>query len=786
MRALDRKLFRDLGRIRTQAFAIAAVVASGIAVSVLGLCNLETLARSRADFYEQARFADVFISLKRAPLTAAARLSDIPGILTVEPRVVGEVLLDMPDLPEPVAARIIGLPKGRRPRLNDVVIRRGQEIDPDSPDEVLVSESFAGAHRLLPGRTITCILNGRRRTLRVAGIALSPEFVYAIRPGTLFPDDRRFGVLWMAEAPLAAALDMTGAFNDALLRLDPGTSPDVVRADVDRVVQRFGGIGAVDRMDQTSHWFLEGELSELRTTSRILPLVFAAVAAFVLNIVMSRLIATQREQIGLLKAFGYGAGAIAAHYLRLALAIALGGVVLGVPLGVWLGWSLSNLYGRFFHFPSLTFTLPFLALGVVSAIAVLVTLGGAALAIRGAVRLPAAEAMRPAAPARFRTSLVERIRLGRRISPMTRVVLRNLERRPVRAGLSIAAIALAASIMLLGRFSDALEYIVQTELEVAQRQTATVTFTDPRPLRVVHELMHYPGVIGVEPFRVVPVILRHGARTHRGSITATATPAVLSRVLNRKRRPVTVPDRGLVLSDKLARMLGVVPGDTLSVEVREGTRPVREIVVAATVEDYLGTPAYASLGAVDNLVYERRTASGAHVVIDPVHEAAFLDRLKATPRLAGYSATSAVRRSIRATLSESMAISLSFLIVLAGVIAFGVVYNTARIALSERAWELATLRVIGFTRREVTRILLAESAIVVALAIPAGLLLGRAEAAVVSAAYDSAQFRIPVVLTRFSHGFAAFVVIAAAIFSSAVVAGLIRRLDLIAVLKTRE
>jgi putative ABC transport system permease protein len=785
MRALTRKLVRDLVRMRSQAAAIAGVVAAGVAVSVLGLCNLETLSQSRARFYDQQRFGDVFVSVKRAPLALARRLGDVPGVAAVEPRIVGQVLLDMPGVAEPVSARMVSMPIGRRPVLNDLVIRSGRALS-GGRLEVLVSEPFAAAHRIRPGGSLTAIINNRRRTLTVVGIALSPEFIYAISPGTVFPDDRRFGVLWMGHDELAAAFDLTGAFNDAVIKLAASASAADVIARIDPLVSSFGGPGAFDRGDQMSDWYLEGELSELRTTGRILPYVFAAVAAFLLNIVVSRLIATQREQIGLLKAFGYTSWSIARHYATFSVAVALAGVLVGVPLGVSLGWMLSGLYGQVFHFPELVFLVPASAVVTAAVAAMSVTVAGSLFAVRGALRLPPADAMRPPRPATFRKTIVERLGLSAVLPPWFRIVVRNVERRPLRAVLSITAVAMSVSIMLLGALGDSLEYIVETELEVAQRQSATVTFVEPRPRRVAAELASFDGVLYVEPFRIAAVTFRHGPWSHRGSITGMPASALLARPLDEARHALRLPEDGVVLSDKLARKLHVSRGAELTIEVREGSRPVRSVVVVDTVKDYLGTPAYMNVGALNRVLREGSAISGAHLLTDARFDARLFDRLKETPGVASFFSNRATRQSVRQTIQRSMATSLSFLIAMAGIIAFGVAYNTARVALSERAWELATLRVIGFTRREIGLILLTEVALLVIAAIPLGLILGLGLAHLVSAGYDSEQYRIPAVFNRSSYGFAALVVMAAAAVSGAIVWRLLGRLDLIAVLKTRE
>jgi putative ABC transport system permease protein len=784
MTTLTRKLARDLWRIRAQGVAIAAVVAAGLSVATLEVVNLETLSRSQVRFYDEYRFADVFVSLKRAPLGTARRLAEIEGVADVEARVSAMAMLDAPDVPEPVSVRLIGIPLARHPRLNDVAVSSGRYLA--APDEVLVSEPFARAHRLAPGDSITAILNQQLRHLRVAGIALSPEVVYAIRPGSMFPDDRRFGVLWMDERALAAAFNLDGAFNDASLRLARGAMlPDVIRR-VDTILGPYGGLGAYARKDQQSHWMLESELSELRTTGLLLPLVFSLVAAFLLHIVISRLVATQREQIGVLRAFGYSRLQIAWHYAQLVLTITAGGVAAGMPLGLALGWWLSDIYREFFHFPDLIFTVPWPAVVMGALIAAAVAVGGSSLAVHAVTRIEPAEALRPPAPAVFHATVLERLGLYRHLVPWLRIVVRNLERRPVRAGLAITAIALAASIMVLGRLGDSLRFIMDVEFSHAQRQSGTLVFVDPRPPRALHELARMPGVLAIEPFRSVPVRYVHGEITRRGAITGIEAAPLLARPLDASLHPVLVPPDGLVVSEKLAELLHVSPGDSLTVEALEGARPVRTALVAGTFRDYLGTGAYMERTALNRLMREGTLISGAHLLLDTAQEPLTFQQVKQTPGIAGLTVMRTVRQSFEETMQRSLLIGLAFLVGLAGVIAFGVVFNTARITLAERAWELATLRVLGFTRREVGGIVLAEIAILVVLAVPAGLWAGYELIVAVTHAYDTEMYRLPPVVETRSYVFAAALVAVATAISSVIVWRIAARLDLLSVLKARE
>lgn len=787
VRAIDRKVLRDLWHLRSQALAISLVMASGVAMYVTMRSTMESLGLTRSTYYERYRFADVFASVKRAPRSLAARIAAIPGVSQVELRIVAEVTLDITGLAEPASGRLISIPERRVPHLNDLYLRRGRYIEPGREGEVLVSEAFAEAHGFEPGDSLSAVINGRRRRLTIAGIALSPEYVYSVRSGDLFPDDKRFGILWMGESPLAAAYDMKGAFNDVSFSLMSGTSVEEVITRLDLLLAPYGGLGAYARADQVSNWFLSEEFNQLRANATVVPAIFLAVAAFLLNVVLARLIGTQRDQIGALKAFGYSHWQIGFHYLKMVLLIAAVGTLLGTWAGAWLGKGMALMYQRFYRFPILAYQLSARVVLEACLISVAAAVIGALGAVRRAVRLPAAEAMRPESPARYRPTFVERLGLQRFLSQPGRMILRQLERRPLRSLLAALGIALAAAIMVAGRFSlDSLDYIIDLQFHTAQREDVSLGFIEAKAGRALHDVEHLPGVLRAEPFRAVAARLRHGHLSRRVAITGLSPGADLHRVVDQNWKQVALPAEGLVLTDKLAELLGVGPGDKVVVELLEGSRGVREVVVAALVEEFLGTSAYMDLGALNRLMREGPSLSGAFLMVDEKDLDGLHAKLKKTPAVAGVLIRRAALASFEETIAENLAIFTAFNVLFASIIAFGVVYNSARIALSERGRELASLRVLGLTRGEISYILLGELAVLIVFGIPLGLALGYLLAVWVVEAFETELYRFPLIISSSTYGFAAATVLVAAIVSGLVVRRRLDRLDLVAVLKSRE
>jgi len=786
LRAVDRKLLRDLWRLRGQALAIAAVIASGVAVLVMSLSTLEALDATTRVYYATYRFADVFADLTRAPERLVDKIAAIPGVQTVQTRISRFAVLDIDGFAEPVIGRLVSVPERGVPALNQLVIRRGRTVVPERPDEVVLSEPFAEAHRLDPGDHFHALINGRKRKLQVVGIALSPEFVYALGPASLMPDDKRFGILWMGRDALAAAFDLDAAFNDVSLSILRNADPGPIIERLDRVLEPYGGVGAIERADQMSNWFIMNELEQLRTMAKILPGVFLAVAAFLTNMVVARLIATERGEIGLMKAFGYSGVAVGWHYAKLVVAIAALGIGIGSLLGAWLGRLNTEMYAELFRFPLLIYRPGPAAFVIGGAVTLLATLGGTQRAVRRAADLPPAEAMRPPAPPVFhRYPHFDRWTAW--LDQPTRILLRQIGRFPLRAALTSLAVATSVALLVMAmQWTDAIEHIAQSFFRDAQRQDVMAGLVEARASNTRHEFARLPGVLAVEPMRIVSADFSVGTRRHRGSLTGISADAALQPICDAEGRTIPVPPRGLVLGSELAEKLGVGIGDSIQVEIREGRRPSVAIPVHAIFETYIGMPAFLALDALNRLLRERPSFEYASLLVDQPQMPRLFAALKGIPQISAVMLRQAAMDSFYETIGEHLLVFVSFFVAFACALGLGVVYNSARIALSERGRELATLRVLGFTRLETSYILLGEVGLLIVAALPVGCAAGLGLTWVMSFAFATELFRVPTVIEASTYGWAVAISLIATFLSAALVQRRIDHLDLIEVLKTRE
>jgi len=785
--ALDFKILRDAWHIRGQIVACALVVAGGIN-SFVSLSSVNrSLAASQAAFYEEYRFADVFAGAVRVPEPVAAALAAIPGIASLETRVVARVNLDVPGLAEPARGRITSISRDPAGGLNALHLRRGRFPAALSQDEVLASEAFTLANNLHPGDTIRAVINGRYKSLTVVGVAISPEYIYALGPGQLVPDNRRYGILWMDRKGLATAYDMEGAFNDVTARLGPGASLPAVLRELDRILGPYGGVGAYDREDQLSHRFLSDEIQQNRTMSRITPTIFLLVAAFLLYTVLTRLVQMQRSQVGLLKAFGYSGAEIALHYLKLALLISLIGAALGVATGMPFANAMLELYAEYYFFPMYGNDQAAPVAGSAIVLAVVAAALGAVPAALRAARLAPAESMHPEPPPRFHGGLLERWGLRHALRPAGRMLVRNLARRPLRFVANVSGIAIAVALLvMMTAMMDGVRYLMDWQFTTVQREDVQVLLVEPRATDAIHALRSMRGVVEAEPLRLVQSRFHAGHRMKRGVLFGLEDGPTLRRVVGAEGKARAIPPEGMLLTGIFAKALGVREGDTIEVEVMEGKRPRVPMLIVGVVDEPIGFAAYVTRANANRLLGEGDVLNGAYLRVDGNERERVFAELKAMPAVAGANLREAAYEQFREMIDRSVGIMITVNLIFAWIIAFGLVYNGARIALSERGYELATLRVLGFTQRESASLLLGEQGVITGAGLPMGLALGIALTLYFIWMLSTDMWRMPYVMTGANLVGAMAAVAFAAAASGGAVAWHLRNLDLVAALKARE
>ena len=785
--SLNQKLLRDIWNIKGQMSAIIMVMAAGIAVYIITFGVIDSLKLTRDTYYDRYQFADVFASLKRAPESVKQRIVEIPGVSAVETRVTFGITLQMESLNEPATGKLISIPDGNKPLLNNLYLRKGRMLYPNEEDAVVADESFFIAHQLNLGDKISVISNGHRRKLKIVGVVLSPEYVYSIAPGALMPDGKRFGVFWMSRRSLEASVNMKGAFNNVSIKTDRNANVEAIQEQLDQILKPYGGLISYARDEQISNFFVENELKQLNSMGTIAPIIFLSVAAFLINVVMSRQIATQREQIGMLKAVGYKDSEILFHYLKMVLIITGFGALIGLIVGAWLGSGMTRMYTEFFHFPILKYSFSIEVMIFSVFFCTIAAIAGTLISIRRAASLPPAEAMRPESPAEFKESILEKLGVHKRLSFLSRMILRQIERRPIRALFSTLGMSLSLSILVFSLFlNDSMSHLLDVQYDETQREDINFSFIEARPYRALEEIKALPGVLAVEPIRNIAALLKFKHYKKRSSVTGLIENADLRRVIDSELKPVKMPKRGLVLSKKLAEILHIEVGELLTVEVLVEKRPVLKIPVVAITQQYIGTGAFMEIRALNNLLDEPAKVSAATILIDQNEGSVLYKKLKEIPAIIGLNIVSVLRQIFDDVMAENLLKMVAVNISFASIISFGVIYNTSRIALSERGRELASLRVLGLTRREVAYILFGELGLITLVSLPLGIFIGNLLASGMTSSMESELFRIPFYIKNSTYGYSVLIVLISTIISFFLVWRQVDQIDLVSAQKGVE
>ncbi len=790
MSVLNKKLLRALRRNWGQALAVSMVILCGTATYISMASAYHNLRLTRDTYYQQYRFPDFFVSVERAPASAVLRLETIPGVRSIRGRVTDEATIDVPGSDDPRLGRLVSMPDRRVPVLNDIHMVSGRYFDEGAPNQTIVNTDFAEANDLEIGGTISVTIDGRRHTLRIIGTAMSPEFVYMIPSAeSLYPNPERFGVFWVPESFVEMAMDMRGAWNDIIGTVD---DPRNLRRVLDRMETELDGYGVfatIKAEDQISNSLLSDEIQSLEAIVLVLPTIFMGIAAAILLVLLNRMVRQERTEIGLLKAYGYSNLHVSGYYVRYALILGGAGALGGIAVGLWLARGLGRIYVDFFQFPVFVMQVYPGILANAILLSLAFALLGALSAARNAAAIQPAESMRPEAPRHAHRTLVERFDLlWRNLSFTWKMIFRNVSRYRLRAALNAGGVMIATGLLLIGLvFIDSVYYMIDFQFREAQREDMRINFVREMPRSALHSVARYEGVRRAEPMLQYPFEFTHGWRSQNNAIFGLAPDSQLRRLLDTEARPVPIEGRGVILSDKLARDLGVSAGSTVTIRPLKGrTEKEYEVTVRQVVQEYLGITAYMELDELSRLLGGGFAMNVALLRADPDAIPAIARAMTDTPAVASADIAEENYENIADTIAENIAVTSTLLVIFAGVIAFSIIYNSTVVSLLERERELASLRVLGFTKQEVGAIVYQENFLLGGVGVLLGLPFGAWSARTLLALLDTDMYRMPYHAETASFMLSAGLIAAFVALANLAVRRRIHRLDMVEVLKSRE
>lgn len=790
MSTLRRKLIRDLKASRSTLASVIAIIAVGTGSFVGMGTTYRSLSESQSSYYRAYRFADFWVDVKKAPLSEVEAIRGWRGVDSVEGRVVFDVILDLPHQPRPLSGRLISVPPRDFDRtLNGLHIVRGGGFSDDRDEEVILSEAFAEANGLHVGDRVHAILNRKRQAFTVVGTAISPEYVYMVRgPGDLLPDAEHFGVMYIKQRYAREVLDFQDACNQVVGRAAPGVDVDALLDRIDRKLDPYGVIELVPRERNASHRFLSDEIAGQRVSSKIVPAIFLGIAALILNILMLRLAQRQRTTVGTLKAIGYGNRDLLAHFLGFAIVVGVLGGLGGALLGNGMAAMLTQVFVKFYQFPSLEYRfhldLAAIGFGISIAFAIAGTVRGA----RSVLKLHPAEAMRPNPPERGGRVAIEAAGfLWRRLSFRSQMAIRSVMRNRFRTATAVFSTAIAIAIVFMSLVLwDSFYYMVEYQFDLVSRSDVDLGMRDEGSVRAVYEARGLPGVQRAEPMLGIACDLRNGRFSRRLGVTGLSPDHQLTIPRRSNGEAIPIPSRGLVLAKKLADLLHARVGDPLELTPVRGRRDTRIVHVASIVDTFLGLDAYADIDYLSEVVGEARAVNAVQLAVDPSQMPALYREIKDLPNAQGMGVRADAKHNIMTTLVENSVFSIGILIGFAGVIAFGSIVNNALIEIGDRVREVATLRVLGYDASAVSGIFFRQTAIIFLMGLTLSFPLGYAMVSGLSSAYDSELYRMPVVIRPVQVAYTVLASAAFVVFAQWVVERQVQRLDWQDALKAKE
>jgi len=787
---LWKKMIRDLRENKGAYLATIIIIVIGLMVFTSFSMVMDNLRLSQQSFYKNQNFADGFIEVQAMPPSEIEKLQDIQGINDVQGRLVKDVKVLFPNRDENVYLRLVSVDPAKKNPINGVQLKQGIPLS-NKEMNILIDNKFFEANNLKLNEEIEIIADGKKRALRIIGVGRSPEFIYALRTSSdLYPSPESFGIAYIPFEVMKTLFPERETMNNIVFTLRPGADYDNVKERLKPELKPYGLKSIYPRKDQTSHLLLTQELKGLEATARVLPLLFLSIAGMILYIMLKRMVEQQRGQIGILKAFGYTHKEILSHYMSYALTIGILGGIIGGFLGIALSFPFTTLYQTYFNMPGLTskFSPLYLVLSI------LLSLGFSLFAgyqgCKGILILQPAEAMRPPAPPIGKKTWLEKITIfWNMLTVQGKMAVRNMSRNKSRSIFIFLGIMFTFSLLgLTWSMNDLSQRMLFDQYEKVETYDVKVSLSNPlNQKKVSRELNHFPGVTRVEAMAEIPVTLKN--KWYKKDVVLLGIPedSTLYNILDKNYNKVDPPKNGLLISERLAKLLGTEVGTKLNVESLMIKDPdkAKQLEVVGVIPQYLGLNAYMDINSLQEFLGQGELATSFMLRMDEESIALLQNEFRKSAAVSGIDD----QTERLAQTKELMAsfYGMIFILALIGIITgFAIIYNSSVITLSERSHELASMMVLGMTPAEVLSVITFEQWFIGIFAMLAGIPMSQILLIGMSQSISNDVYTMPTNITASSF-LIAFFVTAASIWIAQRFAGKkIQKLSLVDVLKSRE
>ena len=754
---LNKKLRRDILNSKGMLIAVVAIIAVGVSFLVGMYGTFNNLTNAKTSYYSKCNIADFWIELKKAPNSTIEKITAINGVSSVRERILFPIVVDLEGVETPLSGTVISMPQERAKVINDIVMLKGTYFTEDKKNEVIVSKEFAKKRNIVPGSFIHLIMNGQRKKLFVVGVGISSEYVYMVPPGSIVPNPAEYGVFWIKQDYAEDTFGFSGAYNNLVGLLSPEAQkhPEFILEEITDKLKPYGVFTNYDLKNQPSNMELVAELGGLRIFAILLPILFLGVAALILNVVMLRTTEQQRVIIGTLKALGVSNREIFWFFIKYSLTVGITGGVIGCFLGYWFAAFMTNLYQKFYTFPELNNLFYPSIMLIALVISIIFAILGSLRGVKGMVKLNPAEAMHPPPPQTGGKILFERwIWLWSRLDFRWQIVLRSIFRNKGRTIIGVLCAAMGAALVFMAlAMSDSIGYMVSFQFNNVIHSDYTLNIRDEVNYGALYEVKRLPGITHAEPELIVPCNFINGPYHKKGVITGLIENPKLITPCNINGVQVKIPSTGLLMNERLAKILHLKVGDMVEFIPVKGLKQTHKVPIANIINSTFGLSVYADFKYLNHLISEESAISVIQLKGTQTRQQkrALLTQVKKYPKLASLSDIKNDEKLMKTSFVQNMNTMVYTMIIFAAVIFLGSILNSSLISISERQMEIATFRVLGYSPIEIGKIFLRETLIVnitgAVIGIPFGYLLNYWT----SLMYQNNMFSMPCYVTFSSY-----------------------------------
>lgn len=745
MKKLDTRLIRSIKKSKGQFISITVVIILALTIYASLSMVADNLNNSIIRYYEITNFGDLFIEVSRIPKGAIDKLTSIEGVAMAQGRVSADVPLRVEDPTEKVNVRVVSLPK-EDIRINDLYVLDGENMR-DNPKTTAVIQQFFHGRGMKIGERIVPYIGGTEYPLEVVGAVGSPEYIYLMEnEQSLLPAPEKFGIIYVTEDFAQSSLGYQGSYNEIMISLEDKylNRIDSISDEIEDQLSQYGVRRITKRDNQLSHSIMMQEVESLELMSSTITFTFLLVAALIINIMLSRIVKRDRISIGVMKGLGYTNMDILIHYTKYSITIGLVGSILGIIFSIPLSMLMTNMFIVYMNIPSFEMKVYYIYFVYGIILTTIFCILSGLIGARRVLKILPAESMRPEAPKSGKRIWLERFKfIWNRISFSWKLVIRNISRTKKRAMFLVLGIALTYGITIIPLFMntiwDSLFYI---QYEEFQTMDYNIDFSKPMNKNVLREIYQMVDVDHIEPKAEIPLELSRGWKKKSVSVIAVDKDTIMYNFKDSSGKDIKLTDNGIYLSEILAKVLDVKVGDEISIKNFMPDKEDKTARVNGIVQQYLGSNAYVDMEMMHKILDEKDVITG--VLINSEDEV--VAKLKDVKNIRQIQSTQDMKDSLLEYMDMIIA-SMGVMLLFGGVLGFAIVYNITAVSINERIMEFSSLRVMGFNKKQIYRMITRENGIMAILGIILGIPLGYGICNALVSAVSTEIYSIPAILT---------------------------------------